>query len=114
MGIVRYIDYRNSRLPSLNLLEYIMHKDNRYDFECEVRVLGFPPAVGPDVEHFQANLFECEADPNIRVYAPRIDLTRLVIRVVVHPEAPAVYEEQVNKLCAAHSLPMPVRSFPSI
>src|SRR5712691_1593487 len=45
MGMVRYIDYTNERLPTMNMFEYIMHKDIYYHFEREVRAVAFPPVV---------------------------------------------------------------------
>jgi hypothetical protein len=41
MGIVRYIDYAAERLSTMNMLEYITHKDTYYSFEQEVRAVAF-------------------------------------------------------------------------
>ena len=40
MGVVRYIDYATGRPPSMNMIEYIMHKDTYYSFEQEVRAVA--------------------------------------------------------------------------
>ena len=40
MGLVRYIDYATERLPSMNMFEYIMHKDIYYSYENEVRAVA--------------------------------------------------------------------------
>ena len=45
MGEVRYINYARDRLPSMNMFEYIMHKDIGYSFEQEVRFVAFPPVI---------------------------------------------------------------------
>lgn len=107
MGIVRYIDYATERLPTMNMFEYIMHKDTYYGFECEARAVAFPP-VG--AEHFRENHYELEATPGVLVYAPTVNVLRLIHGVVLHPEAAPDYEQEIIKICAAHGLPRPERS----
>jgi hypothetical protein len=110
IGVVRYIDFAKACLPSMNLFEYIMHKDTPYAFEREVRAVAFPPAAGPDVQHFNDSLFESDHDARVRVYAPIIDVRRLIRLVVLHPHASSTYEAQLTELCARYGLPCPVRS----
>lgn len=108
MGMVRYIDYGTDRLPTMNMFEYIMHKDVLYSFEQEVRAVGFPPAV-PELgsEEFKADLFESETIPDFNVYAPSVDLARLVQGLILHPEASPDFEAHIVELCAKSGLPRP-------
>jgi hypothetical protein len=108
MGAVRYADYATARLPTMNMFEYIMHKDTYYDFEREVRAVAIPPA-GNDVAaaEFFGDLFEREDTPGFRVFAPTINMARLVSGVVLHPEAPDAFGAEMRDLCAAKGLPVP-------
>jgi hypothetical protein len=85
-----------------------MHKDTYYDFEREVRAVGFPPVeADPAAANFYSNLFERENAPGFRVFAPTVDVARLVNGVVLHPEAPAMFGDEMRILCTANSLPVP-------
>ena len=111
MGVVRYIDYATGRLPSLNMFEYIMHKDKYYGFEQEVRAVGVPPAVKElGLEDFIANRFELESIPGFLVYAPAVDLGKLIDGVVLHPNASDTFTQRVADLCSTHNLSPPERS----
>ena len=111
MGVVRYIDYATGRLPSMNMFEYIMHKDNYYGFEQEVRAVGTPPAVKElGLGDFTTNHFELEAIPGFLVYAPPVDIEKLIHGVVLHPDASADFTRKVADLCTAKNLPSPERS----
>lgn len=107
-GMVRYIDYATERLPTMNMFEYITHKDAYYHFEHEVRAVAFPP-VGHELDgaHFRENHFELEGSPGFLVYAPPIDIKHLVNGVVLHPEAPLAFETEVIGICAKNGLPQP-------
>ena len=111
LGMVRYIDYSCERLPSMNLFEAIMHKDQYYAFEREMRAVATPPAV-PELglDEFRADHFESENKPGVLVYAPTIDVGKLVHGVVLHPKATADFEQRMEHLCTANSLPRPERS----
>ena len=112
MGKVRYIDYITEPIPRMNMFEYITHKNAApYSFECEVRAIASSPSIkkyGGD--HFTENLFESEATKGFRVYAPKIDVLRLTQGVVLHPEASAAFEVEINNFCARYKLPQPVSS----
>ncbi len=96
MGVVRYIDYATGRLPSMNMFEYIMHKDNYYGFEQEVRAVGTPPAVKElGLEDFTANHFELGEIPGFLVYAPPVDMGKLIHGVVLHPDASDTFTQKV-------------------
>jgi hypothetical protein len=110
MGVVRYIDYAKDRLPTMNMFEYVMHKDSPYQIEQEVRIVGFPPVVGPTKAEFEASLFESEKSPGVFVYAPPVDLRRLIHGVILHPKASGAYEARVADLCRIRGLPDPLRS----
>jgi hypothetical protein len=100
-GTVRYIDYASARLPTMNMFEYIMHKDSYYAFECEVRAVAFRP---PN------NHFESEAVPGFLVFAPVVDLAKLIHGVVLHPEASRAFEARITELCLSKGLARPERS----
>jgi hypothetical protein len=113
MGLVRYIDYASARLPArnngiANMFEYITHKDQRFSWEREVR------AVATHLTIAQLNkldsVFEREDDSSFRVFAPVVEVSRLVQSVVLHPEAPDGFIEEVERLCAEHRLPRPERA----
>lgn len=111
MGVIRYIDYSNDRLPFGNMFEYIMHKDITFRYEAEVRaIVTLPPNDKLGLQKFLEDHFVLTADPNFRVYAPQIDVTSLIDGVVLHPEASKTYAEKVRKLCIAKGLPAPVLS----
>jgi hypothetical protein len=111
MGMVRYIDYANERLPTMNMFEYIMHKDSYYSFEREVRAVALPPAVDElGGAHFSENHFESESMPGFLVYAPTVDLAQLIHGVVLHPDASQAFEAKVTDLCAENGLPLPEAS----
>ena len=111
IGMVRYVDYATDRLPTLNMLEYITHKNRVFARECEVRAVAMHPVVeGLDQQHFRENHFEVENNPAFRVFAPPVQLSLTIDSVFVHPRAPASYLEEVRLLCQEHGLPFPERA----
>jgi hypothetical protein len=110
MGTVRYIDYASGCLPTMNMFEYVTHKDSYYAFEREVRAVAVPPFAGPDVADFSKNYFECESRPGFLVYAPVVDLPELVQGVVLHPDAPSDFEKETASLCRRKGLAQPEAS----
>jgi len=111
MGLVRYIDYATERLPSMNLFEYIMHKDIYYSYENEVRAIATSFIANEEWQtHFSENHFESENSPGFLVYAPPIDLTRLVLGVVLHPEITSDVKTKVAELCMETGLSEPTLS----
>ena len=111
MGKVRYTDYATDRLPTMNMFEYIMHKDSYFAFESEVRAVAFPPAVdGLGRAEFLENLFESEDVPGFHVFAPVMDLASLIKGAVLHPEASPGFEAEISALCESKGLPPPERS----
>lgn len=108
IGMVRYIDYTVDRLPTLNMLEYITHKNKCFEHEQELRAVAIHPLVeGLDQQHFRTHHFESEHDPSFRVFAPPVNLVNLLEEVSPHPDAPQLYIEQVKSLCNAFALPSP-------
>jgi len=111
MGLVRYIDYATGRLPSMNLFEYIMHKDIYYSYENEVRAVAASFIAYKEWKrHFSENHFELEKSPGVLVYAPPIDLTKLVMAVILHPEMPSDVEAKAAALCIKNGLSQPMSS----
>lgn len=111
IGLVRYIDYSKERLPTLNMLEYITHKNKCFEHEQELRAVAMHPVVkGLDQEHFQAHHFEDEKTPDFQVYAPRIKVADMVSCVFIHPEAQSEFVASTKELCEKNVLPKPERS----
>lgn len=111
LGVIRYIDYSMERLPYGNMFEYIMHKDAYYKYETEVRaVITLPPNKELGLEEFEVDFFSLSNDDTFRIYAPRIDVGKLIQGIVLHPEAPEPFAARVRDLCAAKGLPAPTLS----
>jgi len=111
IGMVRYIDYVSERLPSLNMFEYITHKNINFCFEREVRAVALPPATeGLGATHFQHNHFESEIQKGSLVFAPEVDVAALTHRVVLHPESSSEFAERIRSICEGADLPTPVPS----
>lgn len=111
MGMVRYIDYATERLPTMNMFEYIMHKDSYYSFEREVRAVAFPPVVDElGGAHFRENHFESESKAGFLVYAPTVDLVQVIQGIILHPEASPAFETTMTDLCSKKGLPRPQAS----
>jgi hypothetical protein len=97
IGIVKYIDYVVERLPTLNILEYITHKNKIYSHERELRSVALHPVVeGFAQQHYRTHHFQKENDPSFRVFAPPIDVAELIEAVYVHPDSPQSFFEQVE------------------
>lgn len=111
MGLVRYIDYATERLPSMNLFEFIMHKDIYYKYENEVRAVAASFIANEEWQkHFNENHFESEKSPGDLVYAPPIDLAKLVTAVILHPEMSPNVQNKVVDLCIKNRLNQPILS----
>jgi hypothetical protein len=111
IGMVRYIDYASERLPSLNMFEYITHKNINFCFEREVRAIALPPTTeGLGATHFQDNHFESETQKGFLVFAPEVDVESLIHRVVLHPESSSEFIEKIRSICEGAGLPTPVPS----
>jgi hypothetical protein len=108
IGMVRYIDYRSADLPSMNILQRITHKDLRFDFEEELRAVAMRPASHePWQAEFDGSLFESEAAPDVHIYAPEVEVRRLIEEVVLHPQASDEFAMRMKEQCARHGLPAP-------
>jgi len=93
------------------MFEYIMHKDITFRYEAEVRaIVMLPPNNELGLQEFLKDHFALRANPNFRIYAPRVDVVTLIDGIVLHPEASQTYAAKVRKLCAAKGLPAPSRS----
>lgn len=111
LGTVRYLDYSAARLPSMNMFEYVMHKDIYYDFEHEVRAVALAPAgIEPWASQFRENHFQSESTPEFLIFAPPVELSQLIHAVTLHPEASAAFEAEMMDLCAANGLAKPEAS----
>ncbi len=110
IGMVRYIDYSHEHLPSMNMLEYITHKNIDYCYESEVRAVAWSLAfMNQDRLYFADNLFELEGK-KIPIFAPPINLVELIQSVVLHPKASFVFAEKIRSICEDANLPKPVSS----
>jgi hypothetical protein len=111
LGLVRYIDYRIDRLPSSNMMECVTHKNIGYSFENEIRaVVLHPPFEAIGGAHFQEHHFESETVNGFFLYAPTIDVTQLIERIVLHPKATHKIKNEVARICEIKGLPQPVQS----
>jgi hypothetical protein len=111
IGMVRYIDYSTERLPTMNMFQYITHKEIRYRFEQEVRAVAFPPATAElGLDDFNKNLFESESLPRFNICAPQVDFSKLIQEVVLHPYASSEFEATIASMCTKAGLPKPVPS----
>jgi hypothetical protein len=111
IGMVRYLDYANERLPSMNMFEYITHKNTNFCFEREVRAVAFRPAVdGLGLGDFQKNLFELESKKGFVVLAPEVGVANLIHSVILHPDATEKFAQQIESRCQSQGLPVPQRS----
>lgn len=111
IGMVRYIDYENEQLPSLNMFEFITHKNINYCFEREVRAVALPPVTEElGSKHFQENHFESESKKGFLVFAPSVDITSLIHSVVLHPEASSKFTEEIRAICKNSNIPDPTTS----
>jgi hypothetical protein len=112
IGIVGYIDYSTEHLPtSLNMFEYIMHKNITFSFEQELRAVACELMPFGDVEQTQQNhFFVSENNPDLRICAPPISVLELVQAVVLHPAATIDFSEAVAKLCNQSGLGAPTPS----
>ena len=111
IGMVRYIDYAIERLPSLNMFEYITHKNISFYFEREVRAVALPPAIGgTNASHFRHNHFESEGQKSHLVFAPKVDISNLIHSVVLRPGSPSNFTETIQSACKHARLPKPIRS----
>jgi hypothetical protein len=108
IGVVRYIDYNNESLPSLNRFEYITHKHVNFCFERELRAVAFPPPK-PELggDHFNNNLFDKEEDPSFKVFAPEIEVQTLICNILVHPESSSCFKRNIFDVCERNSLTIP-------
>lgn len=108
MGSIRYIDYSIDRLPFGNMFEHIMHKDNYYRYEAEVRaVVALPPTNAFGLDEFLVDHFNLADDENFRVYAPQLDVRKLIQGIVLHPKVSDDFAVEVRDLCSARGLPEP-------
>jgi len=111
IGMVRYIDYATERLPTLNMFEYVTHKNINNGFEREIRAVTLPPVTDElGGSHFRDHHFELEALEGFLVYAPVVDLKRLIHAVVMHPDACPEFKSRTAEICARAGLPLPVSS----
>jgi hypothetical protein len=106
MGMVRYIDYDADPLPSVNMMERIMHKRNFYRDEREVRAVMC--AVSPD--HIKAKFIDPHLAADGYGWMPPVDVKTLTEGIILHPSAPSDFSDQVASLCATHSIPSPQQS----
>lgn len=111
MGKVRYIDYMSEKIPSLNVLEFIIHKDLPYEFESEVRAVAAPlTKIDLERKEFEGNLFTKKDDQNVMIYAPTVSIVDLIEEVILHPEASAEFTDGIKDMCLKNGLPQPTRS----
>jgi hypothetical protein len=111
MGMVRYIDYATTELPTLNMFEYISHKNSNFSFEREIRAVAFPPVIdGLGRSHFMNNNFESESNCEFQIFAPEVNTAKLIRKVVIHPEASSKFITKIRNICHSEDLVEPLLS----
>jgi len=113
IGVVRYIDYRTESISSIsmNVLEYITHKDVKFSFENEVRAVASSAFVtGTDKTKFAENFFASETNPNFVVFAPIIESRNLIDTVVLNPNCTKEFALGLKDICEAKSIVQPLLS----
>lgn len=108
IGMVRYIDYSTTELPTLNMFEYISHKNSNFSFERELRAVAFPPVTnGLGRSHFMNNHFESESNSKFIIFAPQIETSSFIHKVVIHPKATSKFIEKIKNICHTEKLVEP-------
>jgi len=111
IGMVRYINFTVDRLPTLNMFEYITHKNQCFSSEAELRAVAMHPVVeGLDQQQFREQHFQLEENPAVRVYAPPVRISELIEQVRLHPDSPGEFARSVEALCADIGLTAPLAS----
>lgn len=103
MGLVRYINYEISGVPSPNRLQLIMHKRHFFADEKEVRAVMW--SLMPWRDHIEP-YFNTDRTGFLAPISPNA----LIGSVVLHPEASADTIARVSELCEMHNLPRPFLS----
>jgi hypothetical protein len=105
-GMVRYIDYETTSLPSMNMLHRISHKRHFFRDESEVRAVMC--AISPE------EIFKEFIAPYMMAdgcgWAPPLNVQTLIEAVVLHPRATPAFAQNASEFCAAHGLPAPAPS----
>jgi hypothetical protein len=103
LGMVRYIDYDVQSLPSLNMLQRIMHKRHFFADEREVRAVVcriLPEGIGKEyVEPF--------LNDDASGFLQPISARKLITGVVFNPKASIDFQNQIAIICKDAGLPIP-------
>jgi hypothetical protein len=104
VGMVKYIDYESSPIPSGNILNYFMHKRRSFEHEKELRALiwglSHDRLTGQPHWPIKSDL------PGISV---PVDVGALVDDVVLGPQCPAWVEALVRSLVERYDLNLAVK-----
>src|SRR5665647_2075624 len=113
-GAVRYVNYRETVIPSTSLFSRYMHKRESFSHEKEARLLLWS-VEGGDPREYEETQDEVEgmvmvplgADPV--GYAVAVDVDVLAPRIYVAPEAPGWYSELLSKVFARYEFDWPLQ-----
>jgi hypothetical protein len=103
VGAVRYVNYQTEGINRLNMFDYVMHKRDFYQYECEVRAVATTTDTlmsGAARNHILANQVQDS-------YAPPVDVKAMVGKVVIHPEAEQRFRDEIAAICEQYALPQP-------
>jgi hypothetical protein len=79
LGLIRYIDRSEYRVPLGNAFYPFMHKDLKFEPECEARII----TIGdPTVDHAEM----------------KVDIESLIDKIIVHPNASEEYFAYVQRV----------------
>jgi hypothetical protein len=100
IGKVRYVDWTTERLPTLNMMEGVMHKRREYLDEREIRIV---------VQHMLLPGYGSGTPDGVTAngYLAPVDPVALVAELRLHPDSSPAFAEWVREFCAVHGLPAP-------
>jgi len=113
-GAVRYVNYRETVIPSTSLFSTYMHKRESFSHEKEARLLLWSVEGGGPRE-FEETQDEDEGTVMVPLgadpvgYAVPVDVDVLAPRIYVAPEAPGWYSELLSKVFARYEVDWPLQ-----
>jgi hypothetical protein len=97
LGVVQYIDYQKTALPTDQLLHMYLHKRRSFQHEREVRAI----ILGWNSDEGELRLFTRNPRSGIEVL---VDLNAVIERIYVAPAAPAWFRELVGQVSKRYGL----------
>jgi len=99
-GKVNYVDYTTMPIPETNLLAPFTHKRKSYEFEQEIRAIGF---LRPNIFDEPLSSIAQNIQKSRGLYIP-VNLEKLVETIYVSPKAPEWFYELVVSVVQKYGL----------